>query len=454
MFTTRDPTTGEPLADYTAHDESAVSERLDRAATLFDRWRARPIERRTQLVARVGDQLRANTTEYATRITSEMGKPLPQATAEIEKCAWLCDHYAERAPAYLQDERIGTEPGVRSLVTYEPLGPVVGIMPWNYPFWQVFRFAIPAIVAGNVALCKHSPTTMGCGEAIADCFERAGVPDGVFQTLRIETDDVAGVIEDDAVAGVTLTGSTEAGRAVGATAGRELKRTVLELGGSDPFVVLDDADVPAAVRAAVRGRTQNSGQSCIAAKRLFVHTACIEPFCDAFVSRMANLTVGDPTAETTDVGPLARPDLLERLHEQVERTVAAGADLACGGSRADRPGNFYEPTVLLDPPADAPACREEVFGPVAVVSEVPDEQTAVERANDTSYGLSASVWTDDRGRGERVVRAIRAGAGFVNSISKSDPRLPFGGVGDSGVGTELGGPGVREFTNRKTLWIE
>lgn len=454
MFTTRNPTTGEPIAEYTAHDDSELTRRLERAAAAFESWREGSIEKRTALLAELGEHLRAETERYAARATREMGKPHEQAVAEIEKCAWLCEYVAEHAPAVLQDERVGTEPGVRSLVTYEPLGPTLAIMPWNYPYWQVLRFAVPALAAGNVAVCKHAPTTMGCGEAIEEAFAAVGFPEGVFQTLRIETERVADVIAAERIEAVTLTGSTSAGRAVGATAGRELKKTVLELGGSDPFVVLDDADPEAAAAAAVRARTQNSGQSCIAAKRLFVHTDRFESFRAAFVEGMADLTVGDPTEQTTDVGPLARPDLVEQLHDQVEATVAAGATLACGGSRVDRPGNFYEPTVLVDPPADAPACTEEVFGPVAALIEVPDERTAIERANDTDYGLSASVWTADRARGERVVRSIRAGGGFVNSVSNSDPRLPFGGVGASGYGKELGEAGIREFTNRKTLWIE
>ncbi len=454
MFTTRNPTTGEHLANYAPHDTTTVTDRFTRGETRFASWRDRPMTDRTELLAELADELRANTTTHAARVTREMGKPRDQAVAEVEKCARLCDHYAEHAPAFLHDERVGTEPGVRSVVSHEPLGPTLAIMPWNYPYWQVLRFAVPAIAAGNVVVCKHSPTTVGCNEAIADAFDAAGFPTGVFQSLRIETDRVERVIADDRIAAVTLTGSTRAGRAVAETAGQALKKTVLELGGSDPFVVLSDADVPVAAEKAVRGRTQNAGQSCIAAKRLFVHADRVESFTEAFVARMDALDVGDPTAETTDIGPLARPDLVERLHDQVERTVAAGATLACGGERPDRQGNFYAPTVLVDPPADAPACREEVFGPVAVVCSVPDEQRAVERANDTSYGLSASVWTTDSARGERVARDIRAGSVFVNAVPKSDPRLPFGGIGDSGYGTELGEAGIREFTQPKTLWIE
>ncbi|MEZ3118101.1 NAD-dependent succinate-semialdehyde dehydrogenase [Halobaculum sp. MBLA0147] len=454
MFETHNPATAEALETYTTHDAEAVETRLAAAADAFDDWRDVSIEERTEAAAELATGLRERTDEFARLMTREMGKPITQARSEVEKCAWLCEYYAERAPEHLQDDRIGTEPGVKSFVTYEPLGPVLAIMPWNYPFWQVFRFAVPALTAGNVALLKHSPTTLGCGEAIADLFEDAGYPSACLQTLRVDTDRVSTVIEDARVAAVTLTGSTRAGRAVARQAGEQLKKTVLELGGSDPYIVLDDADVSAAAETGVLARTQNSGQSCIAAKRLFVHTDVYDQFREAFLDGMADLTVGDPTDEATDVGPQARGDLLEELHEQVTASVEAGATVALGGEPLDRPGHFYQPTVLTDVPRDCPATTEELFGPVATLVEVDSEAEAIRRANDTTYGLSASIWTTDRERGERVAREIDAGAAYVNELSKSDPRLPFGGIGDSGYGTELSEHGIKEFTNEKTIWIQ
>jgi succinate-semialdehyde dehydrogenase/glutarate-semialdehyde dehydrogenase len=453
-FESVDPATGEVVATYDPHDEAAVEATLEAASDTFETWRDRRIETRQELAASLAETLRADAEAYAAVMTREMGKPTDQAVAEVEKCAWVCEYYAERAAEHLQDERIGTEPGVESYVSYEPLGPVLAVMPWNYPFWQVFRFAVPALTAGNVALVKHSPTTMGCGEAIVDAFRAAGYPADAVQSLRIGADRVAGVIADDRVRAVTLTGSTRAGRAVAGTAGRNVKKTVLELGGSDPFVVLDDADLDAAVETAVQARTLNSGQSCIAAKRLFVHTDVYERFVDRFVDGMAALSVGDPTDPDTDVGPQARADLLEGLHEQVADSVAAGATVRCGGEPLDRPGNFYPPTVLTDVPDDCPARTEELFGPVATVVEVADADEAIRFANDTDYGLSASVWTTDRERGRAVAERIEAGAAYVNELSKSDPRIPFGGIKQSGYGNELSRHGIREFTNAKTYWIE
>jgi len=454
MFETTNPATGERIDTYDPHDEAAVESALAAADEAFEDWRARPVERRQELAASLAETLREDTERYAEVMTREMGKPIDQAVAEVEKCAWVCDYYAERAAEHLQDERIGTEPGVESYVSYEPLGPVLAVMPWNFPFWQVFRFCVPALTAGNVALVKHSPTTFGCGAAIVEAFREAGYPAELLQTLRIEADRVEGVISDDRVRAVTLTGSTRAGRAVAEAAGRNIKKTVLELGGSDPYVVLDDADLDAAVETAVAARTQNSGQSCIAAKRLFVHTDVYEPFVERFVDGMRSLTVGDPTDPTTDVGPQAREDLLATLDEQVRASVSAGATVECGGEPLDRAGHFYPPTVLTGVPHDCPARAEELFGPVAAVVEVESEAEAVELANDTPYGLSASVWTEDRERGRRVAERIDAGAAFVNELSKSDPRLPFGGVKASGYGDELGRYGIREFTNAKTYWID
>ncbi|WP_460923465.1 NAD-dependent succinate-semialdehyde dehydrogenase, partial [Salinarchaeum chitinilyticum] len=417
-------------------------------------WRDRSIRDREQLLASAGEVLRENKREYAETMTREMGKPITQAIAEVEKCAWACDHYAEHASAYLEPDHHPSPPGTTVKTEYEPLGPVLAVMPWNFPFWQVFRFAAPYTVAGNVGLLKHASNVPGCALAIEEVFREAGYPEGVFQSLLIPSDRVEGVLEDDRVRAATLTGSGPAGRSVAATAGEQLKKTVLELGGSDPFVVLDDADVPAAAETGAWARNQNGGQSCIAAKRFVVHTDIYDEFLDAFVDEIESLAVGDPTEDDTDVGPQARAGLMEELHGQVEDSVAAGATVVTGGEPMDREGAFYPPTVVTDVPPGCPVDDEETFGPVAAVYEVGDEAEAVRKANDTQYGLGASVWTEDRERGERVAGRIDAGCVYVNQLVKSDPRVPFGGVGDSGYGRELAEPGITEFVNRKTVWVE
>jgi succinate-semialdehyde dehydrogenase/glutarate-semialdehyde dehydrogenase len=398
--------------------------------------------------------LRENKREYAETMTREMGKPISQAIGEVEKCAWVCDYYAERAGEHLQDEYLGGEPGTRTYVRHEPLGVVLAVMPWNYPFWQVFRFAAPNLTAGNVGVLKHALNVPGCARAIEDVFESAGYPENVFQSLLISGSDVADVIEDDRVRAVTLTGSNRAGESVGEVAGRNLKKTVLELGGSDPLVVLDDADVQIAAETAAHARNLNSGQSCIAAKRHIVHEDVYDEFIDAFVDAVEELNVGDPMDEETDIGPQARDDLRDELHAQVEASVEAGATVVTGGEPLEGEGYFYPPTVLTDVPDACPASNEEIFGPVAAVFEVSDEDEAVEKANDTQYGLGASIWTDDLERGERLTHRIDAGMTFVNEFVKSDPRLPFGGVKESGYGRELAEDGIKEFTNRKTVWVQ
>ncbi|ELZ95593.1 NAD-dependent succinate-semialdehyde dehydrogenase [Haloferax volcanii] len=448
------PATEEVIETHEEHDEATVDARLDAAWDRFESWRETPISRREKLLAAAADVLREHSEEYATLMTEEMGKPVEQAVSEVEKCAWVCDYYAEHASEFLQDEHIGTVPGSKTYVSYEPIGPVLAVMPWNFPFWQVFRFAAPHITAGNVAVLKHAPNVFGCADAIASVFERAGYPDDVFTSLRIPAERVAGVIEDDRVRGVSLTGSTRAGRAVAETSGRELKPTVLELGGSDPFVVLDDAPLEATAKQAARARTQNNGQSCIAAKRFLVHEAVYDEFVERFTEEMRALTVGDPTDPETDVGPQARADLMETLHEQVTASVEAGATLRLGGEPLDRPGHYYPPTVLTDVPEDAPARTEELFGPVATVIRVEDEAEAVRVANDTPYGLGASVWTADAERGEALTTKLTAGNVAVNHVVASDPRVPFSGTKDSGYGTELSRHGIREFVNTKTVWVE
>lgn len=448
------PATGETLETYDDHTEEDVDEALDRATETFEEWSDTRIETRQQLLANAADVLRDNEDRYAELITAEMGKPITESHAEVGKCAWACDFYAERADEFLADEVIGSDPGTRTLVSHEPLGVVLSIMPWNFPFWQVFRFAAPNLTAGNVGVFKHASNVPGCAMAIQEVFEEAGYPENAFKTLLIGSDMIDDVIADDRVSAVTLTGSEGAGRSVGESAGGNLKKHVLELGGSDPFIVLDDADVEAAAETAVRARTINSGQSCIAAKRFIVHEDVYDEFTDRFVEGMRGLEVGDPTEEDTDVGPQAREDLLETVHQQVTDSVEAGATLELGGEPLDREGYYYPPTVLTDVPEDSPAAAEEVFGPAAAVFTVGNEEEAIELANDHHLGLGASIWTEDLERGERLAREVEAGLAYVNQLVKSDPRVPFGGVKNSGYGRELAHLGIREFVNEKTVWVQ
>ncbi|WP_257299560.1 NAD-dependent succinate-semialdehyde dehydrogenase [Haloarchaeobius sp. FL176] len=448
------PATGEHVETVAEHDEEAVEERLATAADTYESWREVPMNERRQLLEEAANVLRENEQHYAELMTVEMGKPISQAKGEVRKCAWVCEHYAEKAPEYLQDEVIGGASNATTYVRHEPIGPVLAVMPWNFPFWQVFRFAAPSLAAGNVGLLKHASNVPKCALAIEEVFREAGFPEGAFQTLLVGGAEANEVIRDDRVRAVTLTGSEFAGKQVAKTAGEELKKTVLELGGSDPFVVLDDANVDAAVETAATARLQNSGQSCIAAKRFIVHDDVYDEFLDGFVEELDSWTVGDPMDEETEVGPQAREDLMQDLHDQVERSVDAGADCLLGGEPMDRDGYYYPPTVLADLDRDMAVACEETFGPVAAVFRVESEAEAVELANDSPYGLGASVWTDDLDRGEHVAHQIEAGATFVNEMTKSDPRLPFGGVGISGYGRELAADGIREFVNRKTVWVQ
>ncbi len=448
------PATGTEVDSYEDDEWEDVDVALDAAADAFGDWRDRPIRERERLLDNVAAVLRDDVDRYADLMTTEMGKPIEQARAEVEKCATACEHYAEHASTYLADEHHPGPPGSTIKTVYEPIGPVLAVMPWNFPFWQVFRFAAPYLTAGNVGVLKHASNVPGCALAIQQVFEDAGYPEGVFQTVLIPSDIVAAVLEDDRIRAATVTGSSGAGRAVASTAGEQLKKTVLELGGSDPFVVLDDADVEQAATTGAWARNQNGGQSCIAAKRFVVVEDVYDAFCAAFIETVDGLTVGDPTDEDTDVGPLAREDLLEELHDQVTASTEAGATVEIGGERLDRDGAFYPPTVLTDIPDGCPVDAEEVFGPVATVYRVPDEHAAIEKANDTPFGLGASVWTADADRGARVAGGIDAGCVYVNELVKSDPRVPFGGVKESGYGRELAAAGMQEFLNRKTVWIQ
>ncbi len=448
------PATGERIKQYEQADSAALERALSDATRAYADWRERPIREREQLLADVAELLDARTEEYATLMTQEMGKPISEARSEVEKCAWVCRHYAEHANAYLGATHHPSPPGTAVRTEYEPLGPVLAVMPWNFPFWQVFRFAAPSLTAGNVGLLKHAPSVPGCAQAIEAVFRDAGYPDGVFQSVPVPVALVDDAIADERVRAVTLTGSDRAGAAVASTAGKQIKKSVLELGGSDPFIVLDDADVEQAVETGALARTLNGGQSCIAAKRFLVHTDVYDSFVPQFVEAVEALSVGDPLDETTDIGPLASVDARDRLTAQVDQSVEAGATVLTGGTPLDRPGAFYPPTVLADVPEGCPAAREELFGPVAAVFEVADDEAAIELANDTEFGLGASIWTTDRARGERVGRRIEAGCVYLNQLVKSDPRVPFGGIKRSGYGRELAEPGIKEFVNRKTVWVE
>lgn len=390
---------------------------------------------------------------FAEVITAEMGKPVRAARDEAAKCATACRYYAETAEKTLADEVVASNAS-RSYILFQPLGPVLAIMPWNFPFWQVFRFAAPALMAGNVVLLKHSPNVPQCALSIEDIFRRAGFPPGVFQSLLIEVEQVAGVINDSRVAAVTLTGSVRAGSQVAAESGQRIKKTVLELGGSDPFIVMPSADMKQAVATAVKARTVNNGQSCIAAKRFIVVDTVYDEFERRFVQQMNALRIGDPLDEATEIGPLAAPYILENLERQVNELVAAGARVLTGGKRLNRPGNYYPPTVLVDIPRQSPVSCEELFGPVAMMYRARDVDHAIEIANDTPFGLGASVWTSDPAERDRFISEIESGQVFVNSMVASDARLPFGGVKQSGYGRELGTYGIREFVNMKTVSIQ
>ncbi|WP_296809799.1 NAD-dependent succinate-semialdehyde dehydrogenase [Thiocapsa sp.] len=446
------PYTGEPLEQIERIDETALEAALDAAARAASTWGARPIAERAHLLHEVAGLLRTRTRDLARWMSLEMGKLIGEAEAEIGKCALVCDYYAENAERLLADESIASDAS-RSMVVHQPLGPLLAVMPWNFPFWQVFRCAAPAIAAGNPVLLKHASNVPRCALEIERLFEDAGAPDGVFSTLLIDARRAEGVVADPRVRGVSLTGSDAAGRRVASIAGENLKRTVLELGGSDAFVVLEDADLDEAVATAVRSRFMNAGQSCIAAKRFIVVDAIAETFVTRLRTAIEALVPGDPMDPKTTLAPLARADLRDTLHEQVVASLDAGARLILGGRPLDRPGWFYAATLLDAVGPGMPAYDDELFGPVAAVLRAADEGEALEIANDTRFGLGGSVWTRDSGRGERFARRMACGCAFVNGLVKSDPRLPFGGIKESGYGRELGAPGIHEFVNAKTLWI-
>jgi len=452
MIATINPATGERVATFDSLSEEQLEEKLARAAEAFETYRHTTIAERAVWMRRAAEILETEQDAFARIMTLEMGKPLAAARAEAAKSATACRYYVEHAARLLADELVDTG-GPMSFIRYQPIGAVLAVMPWNFPFWQVFRFLAPALMAGNVGLLKHASNVPGCALAIEDIVRRAGFPAGVFQALLIGAERVHGLIDDPRVKAVTLTGSEPAGRKVAAQAGRQIKKCVLELGGSDPFIVMPSADLDSAVRAAVLARVINNGQSCIAAKRFIVDEAIAEEFETHFVAAMAALLVGDPMLEATEVGPLATPVILHDLERQVRRSVEAGARVLTGGHRIERPGNYYAPTVLVDAPEDSPAYREELFGPVAVVMRARGIDAAIRLANDTPFGLGASAWTRDAAEQERFIEELDAGMVFLNGMVASDPRLPFGGIKASGYGRELAAWGIREFVNVKTVVV-
>jgi succinate-semialdehyde dehydrogenase/glutarate-semialdehyde dehydrogenase len=446
------PATGELLRAFDPHSDAEIESRLGRAVHAFQAHRRAPFSERAKLMRRVADLLDSEKNQHARTITLEMGKPIRAAVQEIEKCALCCRFYADNAERFLTDEQIETPPA-QSFIRFQPIGAVLAVMPWNFPFWQLFRFAAPALMAGNVGLLKHASNVPQCALAIEDIFRRAGFSEGVFQTLLIGSDPVAKIIADPRIAAVTLTGSVSAGSSVAAAAGKVIKKTVLELGGSDPFIIMPSANLDQAVATAVKARTINNGQSCIAAKRFIVHERIAEAFEQKFVERMATLNVGDPMDEATDIGPLATADVRGGLEDQVNKSIQMGARVWLGGKPIDGPGFFFAPTVLADIPKNSPADQEELFGPVASIFHASGIDEAVRIANSTQFGLGSCLWTNDVRERDYFINEIEAGAAFVNGMVASDPRLPFGGIKQSGYGRELSREGIREFVNIKTVSI-
>ena len=446
------PTTGETLKTFPALSAAQLEQKLQRAADTFRAYRRTTFAERSRMMQRAAEILETEKLKFATIMTREMGKPLKAAISEAEKCAWVCRYYAENGERHLADQVVETN-AQKSYVHFQPLGPVLAVMPWNFPFWQVFRFAAPALMAGNVGLLKHASNVPQCALAIEEIFTRAGFPNGAFQTLLIGSDAVEGIMNDSRVVAATLTGSEPAGSSVASIAGKQIKKTVLELGGSDPFIVMPSANLDEAVMTAVKARTINNGQSCIAAKRFIVANEIYEEFERKFVSQMQALPIGDPLEESTEIGPLATPQIVNDLEAQVRQAVAAGARVLTGGKRLDRAGNFFEPTVLVDLDIKAPVSCEEIFGPVAMLFRVADIDEAIRLANATPFGLGSAAWTNDPAEQTKFIEELEAGSVFINSMVASDPRVPFGGVKHSGYGRELAEFGIREFVNIKTVWI-
>jgi succinate-semialdehyde dehydrogenase/glutarate-semialdehyde dehydrogenase len=450
---TVNPATGETLKTFTPLTQTEIEAKLALAEAAFTQYRQSSWAERSSYLYRTADLLEARREDLGKLMTLEMGKPLKSAIGEVEKCAWVCRFYAENAAGFLADEVAQTDAS-RSFVRYQPLGPILAVMPWNFPLWQVYRFAAPALMAGNVGVLKHASNVPQCALAIEALFREAGLPAGGFQTLLIGAAQVADVVADPRIKAATLTGSEPAGASLAAAAGTHLKKVVLELGGSDPFIVMPSADLDSAVTTAVTARMLNNGQSCIAAKRFILAEPIAAEFTQRLVEKFAQLRVGDPIQLDTDVGPLATPAILQDLHCQVQRAIDEGAKVLIGGKPLEGVGNFYPPTILSEFPPDSAVAMEEFFGPVALLFTVPDLDRALALANQTPFGLGASAWTSDPAEQERCIDSLEAGAVFINGMVKSDPRLPFGGIKRSGFGRELGRPGIQEFVNLKTVWIK
>jgi len=446
------PASGQVIKEFKALTDAEIDAKLARAQSSFEKNRASSFAERAQHMLRAAEILEQDKQQFARLATLEMGKTLRQAVAEVEKCAWAARFYAEHAAEFLADERVATDAG-DSFIRYQPLGVVLAIMPWNFPYWQVFRFAAPSLMAGNAGVLKHASNVPQCALAIESIFERAGFESGSFQTLLIGSDKIESIIKDARIRAVTLTGSEGAGRTVAAQAGREIKKTVLELGGSDPFIVMASADLQQAATVATQARVQNNGQSCIAAKRFIVAESVADEFQRLLVERFAALKVGDPMLDQTDVGPLVSESGLRDIEKQVRGLLDAGGEILVGGKRLDMPGFYYAPTLVSNISLATPEAKEEIFGPVATLFRVRDVDAAVALANGTTFGLGASAWTNDAAEREKFINGIEAGAVFINGMVKSDPRLPFGGVKASGYGRELSVVGIREFVTIKTVWI-
>ena len=446
------PANGELIKDYPEHNDAEVAKILEQTDAEFRRWRETTFAQRSLLMHKAAEIQRSNKRKYAETITIEMGKTITESLAEVEKCAMACDYYADNAEKFLADEMIASDAS-RSFAAFEPLGVVLAVMPWNFPFWQVIRFAAPALMAGNAGVLKHALNVPGCALALEEIFHLAGFPENLFRTLMISSRQVEKVIRNPLVKAVTLTGSEPAGMQVASTAGRELKKTVHELGGSDPFIVLEDADLHKCVQVSANSRMINQGQSCIAAKRFIVVESVVREFEKQQTAIMQALKMGDPMQPDTKVGPLARLDLREELDNQVHRSIMAGARMLCGGRKADGPGAFYLSTVLTDVRKGMAVYDEETFGPVSAIIPVKNAEEAIAVANDSPFGLGGAVWSKDLKRAEMVARRIETGAVFINGMTKSDPRLPFGGIKRSGYGRELSHYGIKEFVNIKTIWV-
>lgn len=450
---TVNPATGEVIKTFEPLTDAEIEIRLQKGQEAFEQYRKTSFEQRSRWMNEAANILEKGKEAFGKLMTLEMGKTLKSAIAEVEKCAWVCRFYAENASRFLADVPAQTDAS-RSFVRYQPLGVVLAVMPWNFPFWQVFRFAAPALMAGNGGLLKHASNVPQCALAIEDIFLQAGFPPGVFQTLLIGADKVAPLMTDDRIKAATLTGSEPAGASLAAAAGKQIKKVVLELGGSDPFIVMPSADLDAAISTAVTARMLNNGQSCIAAKRFIMHTDIADEFEHRLVEKYQALKVGDPMVPETDIGPLATPGILKDLEDQVKRAVEQGARVLIGGKPASQQGNFYLPTILAEVPVESAIAREEFFGPVAMLFQVANIDTAIQIANSVPFGLGASAWTNDPVEQERFMNDLEAGAVFINGMVKSDPRLPFGGIKRSGFGRELGIQGIHEFVNIKTVWMK